>query len=181
MQQEIKHDLRDVKKDTAHCCQYCDMELYPEWCFKVIFRDFTAGVDQTVVFCWVFAPCGGWMFRHFGGLLGTLNHYTKQNPKKAHQLMLQADSTTPTLNLQYYTMNNSNYCGLYNKVFLKQNIHFFILRFMPIYLRCRNLFVCDFNDVRNCLELHLNTPRRQDINILIHLIKYNTHITVVHT
>jgi len=31
------------------------------------------------------------------------------------------------------------------------------------------------------LEPHLNTLRRQDINILIHLIKYNTHITVVHT
>jgi len=69
MQQERKHDLRDVKKETAHCCQYCDMALYPEWCFKVIiFQVFKAVVDQTVVFFWVFVPCGSWMFRHFGGV-----------------------------------------------------------------------------------------------------------------
>lgn len=59
-QQERKHDLREIKKDRAHCCQYCDMELYPELCSKVIiFQVFTAVVDQTVVFFWVFAPCGG--------------------------------------------------------------------------------------------------------------------------
>jgi len=30
MEQERKHNLRDFKKNTAHCCQYCDMALYPE-------------------------------------------------------------------------------------------------------------------------------------------------------